>query len=40
MIYNLSITEKAEKQLDELVNYLLFKFMNGQAAAHSVLKVI
>ena len=34
MIYNLSITEKAEKQLDELVNYLLFKFMNGQAAAH------
>jgi len=34
MIYKLSITEKAENQLDELVNYLLFKHMNRQAAEH------
>jgi len=34
MIYNLSITEKAEEQLDELVNYLLFILMNKNAAVH------
>ena len=34
MIYNLSITEKAEEQMDELVEYLLFKLMNRYAAVH------
>ena len=32
MRYNLSITEKAEEQLDRLVYYLLYNFCNRQAA--------
>lgn len=34
MIYNLSITEKAENQLEDLVNYLLFRLLNKNAALH------
>jgi len=34
MRYNLSITEKAEKQLDRLVYYLFLVLENQQAASH------
>ena len=34
MAYELRITEHAEEQLDNLVNYLLYQFQSKQAARH------
>lgn len=34
MDYKLIITERAEELLENLVNYLLFKIKNQQAAVH------
>ena len=39
MAYNLIITERADELLDSLVDYLLIKFDNKQAAAHLLDKV-
>lgn len=34
MAYRLMITERAEELLEQLVNYILYKFGNEQAARH------
>lgn len=34
MAYRLIITERAEELLEQLVNYILYKFRNEQAAGH------
>lgn len=34
MAYRLIITERAEELLEQLVNYILYKFRNEQAARH------
>jgi plasmid stabilization system protein ParE len=34
MAYKLMITDRAEELLDQLVNYILFKFNNQSAAKH------
>lgn len=34
MDYRLMITERAEQLLEQLVNYILYKFRNEQAARH------
>lgn len=34
MAYRLNITDRAEELLDQLVNYMLFKFKNKAAVKH------